>query len=438
MGIETKITKNTRKAVMIFLITLFFIISPTIILYTAGYRYDFKNNQILQTGVLSIDLKPEDATISLDGVIINKKIPIRLANRAPGIYKLEVKKPGFYTWQKNIEIQSKQTTYIKNIQLFSNSLPIKIFDSKKEIKEAKISNSGQYFLVMTEMNGIYEITMLNTKTQTFTAISRLKNLSEPYFEWSPFDDFFFITYKNSENSYSIDFFNAQDMDINKTYKITNNLNNFNWIKNDASFVLAAQTGNYIYTFDLNKTEKISKATDNIWYLDDKKDLFFANNLQNEIYNAGKKEIYKINEKISKILYVTNEVIIAKYENGFAFISRKTKNLSSISATKIYFDKENNRWLAWSPIEVWSITNEGNIALLNRFGQQIESAMPMDSYGSILFSTNSSVIGFLPEHYTTQILFDKGQIQTLGVDKKERKIYFFGSVGQTKGIYMLPY
>ena len=56
---KTFLSSPVRFTIMIFLIASFFIISPLIILYTIGYRYDIRTGIVRETGVLSIDVQTE-------------------------------------------------------------------------------------------------------------------------------------------------------------------------------------------------------------------------------------------------------------------------------------------------------------------------------------------------------------------------------------------
>ena len=46
-------------------IILFLIVTPLIIFYTQGYRFNFKNQHIQQTGILVISSNPKKADITL-------------------------------------------------------------------------------------------------------------------------------------------------------------------------------------------------------------------------------------------------------------------------------------------------------------------------------------------------------------------------------------
>ena len=79
-------------------------------MYTAGYRYDWGNKKIVQTGVLSVDVEPDHADVYLNDVKITKNLPIYFPNRAPGTYEIKFLAPGYKEWKKDVTIESRRTT----------------------------------------------------------------------------------------------------------------------------------------------------------------------------------------------------------------------------------------------------------------------------------------------------------------------------------------
>jgi hypothetical protein len=117
----TKFTRPIRLAMLILFIVAFFVISPLIILYTAGYRYDWQNGLLKETGSISIDIEPRNATASLNGIKLQKDLPIRFNNITPGKYNLHLTASGYMDWFKEIEVKNKQTNYIKEISLIKKN-----------------------------------------------------------------------------------------------------------------------------------------------------------------------------------------------------------------------------------------------------------------------------------------------------------------------------
>ena len=124
--LKTNLTQFQRRFITVCLIGLFFVMSPTVIMYTAGWRFNFATRLVESTGVLSIDVEPEDTTVFLNDTRLTNSLPIRLSGLAPGTYRVRLEKSGFHSWQKDISIQSNETYYIKNITLLIEAEPQKI------------------------------------------------------------------------------------------------------------------------------------------------------------------------------------------------------------------------------------------------------------------------------------------------------------------------
>jgi len=118
-------TKRTRTILFLICLFLFLLIAPSAILYSQGYRFDFENKKLTQTGGLFLKIIPKQAEIYLDGKLIKKTDfffgSALIENLLPKKYKIEIKKEGYHLWEKNLEIREKQVTEVKNIILFPES-----------------------------------------------------------------------------------------------------------------------------------------------------------------------------------------------------------------------------------------------------------------------------------------------------------------------------
>ena len=104
-------------------ISLFILIAPLLVFYTAGYRYDFKKGEIIQTGVLSVDSKPSNATIILDEKSLKKETPAVLKNLIPQEYLIKLEKDGYHPWQKRLTVLPNQATLTNEVTLLKKSSP---------------------------------------------------------------------------------------------------------------------------------------------------------------------------------------------------------------------------------------------------------------------------------------------------------------------------
>ena len=133
------LTQKVRRLIMAFWFLLFFILAPAVLLYTAGYGYDWQNNRLTRTGVISIDIEPEDATVEVNGVVMTDRMPLRLANRRPGSYHIKIYKDEYKTWERDVALFSGETTYVRNMaagKFEDNSL------SKRSIKQTEVTTNS--------------------------------------------------------------------------------------------------------------------------------------------------------------------------------------------------------------------------------------------------------------------------------------------------------
>ncbi len=83
----------------------FLIILIIVIVYARGYRLDTINNSITSTGILSINSYPKAAKIYLNGVL--KGITDQNISLPPGKYVIELKKDGYTSWKKTINLKGE-------------------------------------------------------------------------------------------------------------------------------------------------------------------------------------------------------------------------------------------------------------------------------------------------------------------------------------------
>lgn len=114
-------TKRTRTVLFIICVIFFVSAAPLIIFYSQGYRFDFETKKIVRTGALYFRASPRSAEVYINEKFREKTSIITSAvlieNLIPKTYKVEIKKDGYYTWQKNLEVKEKQVTEAKNIFL---------------------------------------------------------------------------------------------------------------------------------------------------------------------------------------------------------------------------------------------------------------------------------------------------------------------------------
>lgn len=116
-----------RRIVYILFAAVFLIITPTIILYTQGYRYNFKRGRIQKTGILIASSIPKRADIYLNGKLIEgDQTPVRVERLLPADYEIKLSKDGYHDWSKRLQILENSTTFAEDVILWKSNTPVEI------------------------------------------------------------------------------------------------------------------------------------------------------------------------------------------------------------------------------------------------------------------------------------------------------------------------
>lgn len=119
------------------LLILFFITAPLYIFYSLGWRIDWQAKKIVQSGAFYFKVSPKSAEIYIDGKLVKKTDflfgSFFLDKLLPGKRKIEIKKQGFFFWEKELEIKAKEVCEAKNISLILENPQFQILS--KEIDD---------------------------------------------------------------------------------------------------------------------------------------------------------------------------------------------------------------------------------------------------------------------------------------------------------------
>lgn len=107
---------------------LFALISPLLILYAQGYRFDIRAMRFLRTGGLVINSEPKRAQLLLDGTILRETTPLTILNLLPGEYEVMIRREGYQPWHVRVRVRSHVSTKIEAVLMPSvlnlTSLPV--------------------------------------------------------------------------------------------------------------------------------------------------------------------------------------------------------------------------------------------------------------------------------------------------------------------------
>lgn len=420
------------------LVLLFFIISPLVVLYTAGYRYDFITHSIEQTGVISIDIEPRDATVHLNDVLIDKKLPIRLANRAPGTYRVKISRNGYHTWEQDIRVESKKTTYIRDVALFAQHdfariLPTEI---EKNIISSYTAPQGDVAILLTKKEDIEELFIVNLNTEIITPLIRTDSLKNLDVLWSPYGNTVAISFLDGQER-QLHLFATNDPSNVTSYMQLSATSTFSYAWSPNTFFPALYVPNeqgviLEYSLRTRSTYALLPDAQAPWSVDTKAHVWYFNSSTKKFVNTKLEEEVILPTEIStitiqNILRIDTSKIILQIPEGIVVIKRN-QNLQNtyqhINAQQYFFDTNTDRWYIWSPQEVWLAHADGAVTLVTRTGKEIQSIRPLDISATILLITKDGYETFNPGYFVSQSLqnFSDFTIIDSGVSLTNQKIY----------------
>ncbi len=313
-------THKTRKILFIFFSFLFFTISPTIVFFASGYKYNFEEGIIQKTGLINIKSTPNKATVLLNNqeqyhllkkLLFKKEDPIKtpanIINLLPNNYSITLKKEGFWSWQKNVTLKPNNAINLKNIYLLEKNLPELL--ANLNITHTNITSNFNHILIQAK-EGFYTLNIKNEIIEEVTTY-KLTNVANKTIN--------FITDKNwlekennhpksknkansIKNTYLNDFIKKNNITFNK--KLNNNTsivdnNQKLWEfsqKNNSIKLLTNSRDQILFTEIMPKEHYIIYATKNYINAYNPRDMngyLLANlkNISNIYFNYPKKTLY---------------------------------------------------------------------------------------------------------------------------------------------------
>jgi len=145
-------TKKVRTILFLIFLFLFLLIAPSAIFYSQGYRFDFENKTLTQTGGFFLKAGPKQVEIYIDGKLAKKTDfffgSALVENLLPKRHKIEVKKEKYLSWEKTLEIREKEVTEVKDLVLFPENLNFNILT--KETETLWFSPDGKKTILLEE------------------------------------------------------------------------------------------------------------------------------------------------------------------------------------------------------------------------------------------------------------------------------------------------
>lgn len=136
-------TARIRQLIFLLFVVAFLATSSATLLYASGYRFNWENRSIVKTGILSITGRPREANVYMNNRLVASALPFRSIQLIPGSYQIRVEKDGYFTWEKNLTVHPRETTFATEITLWRKEKPMRV-DDPRELAEwrAQLSASA--------------------------------------------------------------------------------------------------------------------------------------------------------------------------------------------------------------------------------------------------------------------------------------------------------
>lgn len=445
---QSHFTRPWRRFMLGIFILAFLIISPLLVLYTSGYRYNFKNGIVQEIGAISIDVLPKNAIVYLGDTVLKSTMPIRLKNIVPGKYKIKLTADGYYDWDKEVVVENKQTVYIKEIKLIKKSQPQKILAGK--IDKIYLSKSNKY-LLYEKINKNREFWLRNLSNgQNNLIFVETKNKNYEV-NWSQKNDWLIIANTDLSEIYVIDC-NTPDKNWNLAKEEKNKITKIQWSNNSQTDIFYS-TKNQLMITNASTRQKtpIGKNYFFDWYADNgqiwtlqsnintkqleiMKDTFgFAENFTkiNTLQNDNNKE------PDWKIIHAQDGEILLKKSGFTDMLLIAGDKQFSFSGEKFLQSDFNNWWIIWTLWEITTYSQGEEPFLLNRSGEQLNKVVVLDEYNTLGLIWANKMTALFPYYFVSHNLINK-KINDAQADSQNRILYFSTMTNDEEGLWKMDY
>lgn len=415
-------------------------------MYTAGYRYDIKNGLLRKTGSVNIDILPTSAEVFINNVKIISRIPIRLNNLPSGKYTVTIKNEGYFDWQKNIEVVSKETVYIKDIILLKKNNPEML--QTGIVQDLTISPNNQYLIYSLVKNDTKEIWQKNIETAEILLVDVFDTLENLIFTFSPNGNYYIIsTEKTPYAKISIINTAQPKKKIDLTDHSVVPIVKYQWKESSAPEIYYA-TDLQIMSFFPNNSSQ-SFVTKNIfvdWFLNENQLWAIHENTTTKKMEIMKDVLgfntvfYSDTEteaSVWRILKITNNFVLLKKRNQSEMLLLEQNKKYSLPGEKYLISKYNNWLIVWSSSEIWTHVQNEEPLLLNRSGMQLKQILPLDKYNTLGLVWENTATVLFPYYLVSHEILNQ-KINFAVTDTNKRIMYFGGKHNDEDGLWKIEY
>ncbi|MBL7156140.1 MAG: hypothetical protein ISS87_00865 [Candidatus Pacebacteria bacterium] len=418
-------TKKIRVILLLICAILFLITAPSVILYSQGYRFDFKSKKIEKTGAFYFKIAPKQAE-----VYVNNQLEKRtdaffnsafIENLLPDKYFVEISKQDYLSWKKNLNVEKGKVTESKNIFLIPKT--IKFETISKKVKDFLFSPNKKTMVLIQDVfddenKDIWTLKSYDVEkniksylvNENEISVEQAQEITLSGISWFYDNKNIILKISNNEN---IEYL-ALDLSKNPIFIKPLNLENINNLQahpdNNQKVFFQKPDKDLTSIFEFN----LEDGTDNL-FLDEivaykavKQGIFslsekgflqktdFSGNTQNLNVNP-----FPLKEKQNYEIYVFDSNIFLKQDNSLFYFDEQIKMFEKISGNvksfsvsadekKIYFSNDYEVWIMFLKEELSQPQREKQEKLLlAEFSEKIENIFWFNSH-HLIFNIGNKI------------------------------------------------
>ncbi len=160
----------------LFLLT-FLIGTPALLLYTAGYSYNFSTHKLEQVGFLLIDGTPKDADVYLSNKLIAQQMPLYVKRAIPDSYAIRIEKEGYVPYETDVRIAPRQSVVYSPLYLIRKEVPQQLSASLGTLLYFDEQRGNAYFVSTANPRDVLVYHVTTSVTQKISLPFSVSNIT---------------------------------------------------------------------------------------------------------------------------------------------------------------------------------------------------------------------------------------------------------------------
>jgi hypothetical protein len=336
-------TKKQRSFLFFLMTFIFIIIGPIIVLYSQGYRVDFENKKIVQTGAFYFRVSPKSVQIEINLSNSKKRLgstdflfgTTYIENLLPKRYQVKIAKNGYHDWKKELEVNEKMATEIKNVTLIPENPNFKI--ELDTVADFFYFYDKNIFIIKKQKIDSWSLLKQDVKSEKFIDFLTLNN-NEELIKIKPLnkENYLIVETKDKlkNNYYLINTGGEQDLIVLNLPEDSFNIN-FS-PKEDNILMFQKENKIFKYNYQTNKTDpflsnvlaySFSLNQDFFWISNDG---FLIKDIENPTkINKNNLDLSDLKNKEFEIFFLNPYKLSIKINNDFYFLDQKKSSFEKI-------------------------------------------------------------------------------------------------------------